>query len=489
LLTLDNPFARELPGLCIDCPPARFARPEPVLVNAELAAELGWDADAFAADLQQWLVQGGEGVRPVAQAYAGHQFGSFVPTLGDGRALLLGERTDIHGRRRDIALKGSGRTPFARGGDGKAALGPMLREYLFGEALHGLGIPTTRVLAVVSTGETVLRDGGPLPGALLVRVAASHLRVGSFQYLAARGDYALMQDLLRHTLARHYPQSLDRPDGALALLEEVVRAQAQLLAMWMHAGFLHGVMNTDNTTLSGETIDFGPCAWVERYDPATVFSSIDHAGRYAFGRQPDIARWNLARLAETLLPLMEAGGSTAEAAMDQANAALQGFPGGYREGYLQRARGRMGLVGERDGDAQLVDDFLALLHTSGADHTLAWRSLAGMAQDQDASWLALGIEPTAAAAWLGKWRARYSVAGGDPAVRARAMQGLSAIHVPRNQAVELALDSAVQSGDLQPVLQMVEAVRSPYGESSTWAVLSAPSPGAFDRTYRTFCGT
>jgi len=314
---LDNSYARDLQGFSVPWRPEAAPAPKSLFFNEPLAQELGLDVAAFSGEAGAALFAGNtlpEGAEPIAQAYAGHQFGGFSPQLGDGRAVLLGEVIDRAGRRRDIALKGSGRTPFSRGGDGKAAVGPMLREVLIGEAMHALGIPTTRALAVVATGEPVLREV-PLPGAVLTRVAASHIRVGTFQFFAARGDVERVRQLAEYTIARHDPDLVDAPERFLKLLEHVAERQAMLIAQWMNVGFIHGVMNTDNMTISGETIDYGPCAFVEAYDPAAVFSSIDSQGRYAFGNQPGIARWNLARLAETLLPLIadDADEATAQA--------------------------------------------------------------------------------------------------------------------------------------------------------------------------------
>src|SRR3954469_13768424 len=297
----DDSYARDVPGLSIPWEAAPVSEPTLLVLNEELAAELGVDPAALREPAGVALLVGHglpDGVGPGAQAYAGHQFGGYVPRLGDGRALLLGEVIDVQGYRRDVHLKGSGRTPFARGGDGKAAVGPMLREYLIGEAMHGLGIPTTRALSVVATGERVFRETA-LPGAVLCRIAASHLRVGTFQYAAATGDRDLLRALVDHAVARHYPDTADAPNRYLELFRRIVGAQASLVARWMLAGFVHGVMNTDNTTISGETIDYGPCAFIDAFDPGTVFSSIDHGGRYAYGNQPHIAQWNLARLAET----------------------------------------------------------------------------------------------------------------------------------------------------------------------------------------------
>src|SRR4051794_26205719 len=308
LFEFDDSYARDVPALSVPWTAAPASAPRLLVLNEGLAAELGGDAAALREPAGGSLRAGHglpDGVPPVAQAYAGHQFGMYQPRLGDGRALLLGEVVDAAGRRRDVHLKGSGRTPFARGGDGRAAVGPMLREYLMGEAMHALGIPTTRALAVVATGERVLREEGPLPGAVLCRVAASHLRVGTFQYAAASGDREVLRALADHAIARHLPAATGAPDRYLRLYRHVIEVQAELVSRWMLVGFVHGVLNTDNTTISGETIDYGPCAFMDAFDPATVFSSIDHTGRYAYGNQPGIVQWNLARLGEALLPLID----------------------------------------------------------------------------------------------------------------------------------------------------------------------------------------
>ena len=374
-----------------------------------LAAELGLDVASLDGPAEAATFAGNalpDGAEPLAQAYAGHQFGGFSPQLGDGRALLLGEVIDRHGRRRDIAFKGSGRTPFARGGDGKAAVGPMLREVLLGEAMHALGIPTTRALAVAATGEPVHREHA-LPGAVLTRVAASHIRVGTFEFFAARGDMERVRKLAEYTIARHDPALATAPQPYLALLQAVAERQAALIAQWMNVGFIHGVMNTDNMAISGETIDYGPCAFMEAYDPATVFSSIDHHGRYAFGNQPDIACWNLARLAEALLPLLS---DDPDQAVAMATEVIAAFPAQYRRHLLRGQRAKLGLRrGEPDddsADAALAEDWLTLLQAERVDFTLGWRRLADAAAGDEAPLRALFADARAPDAWLARWRAR-----------------------------------------------------------------------------------
>ena len=408
-LRFDNSFARDLQGLYVPGQPAVVPAPRLLFVNDALAAELGLDVAALDAEALAQMFAGNtlpDGAQPLAQAYAGHQFGGFSPQLGDGRALLLGEVVDLNGRRRDIALKGSGRTQFARGGDGKAAVGPMLREVLIGEAMHALGIPTTRALAVVATGEPVYRER-VLPGAVLTRVAASHLRVGTFQFYAARGDLERLRKLADYTIARHDPDLIGTPDPLLGLLRAVVARQAALIASWMNVGFIHGVMNTDNMALSGETIDYGPCAFMEAYDPEAVFSSIDHNGRYAFGNQPDIARWNLARLAETLLPLLS---EDSKHAVSLATEAVDTFAGQYLAHLLRGQRAKLGLKraepGDEAGDRVLAEDWLALLHAGAVDFTLGWRRLADAAAGDEAPLRALFADASAPDAWLARWHAR-----------------------------------------------------------------------------------
>ncbi|MBL8347657.1 MAG: YdiU family protein, partial [Rubrivivax sp.] len=453
-----------------------------------------------------------EGASPLAQAYAGHQFGGFSPQLGDGRALLLGEVIDRHGQRRDIAFKGSGRTPFSRGGDGKAAVGPMLREVLIGEAMQALGIPTTRALAVVATGEPVHREG-TFPGAVLTRVAASHLRVGTFQYFAARGELDKLQRLADYAIARHDPALAGTPGRHVALLRAVARRQAHLIAQWMNVGFIHGVMNTDNMTISGETIDYGPCAFMEAYDPATVFSSIDHGGRYAYGNQPLIARWNLARLAEALLPLMASSDDEAEVkqAVAQVTEVIDEFPALYAAALLAGQRTKLGLrqtgttggndhgtgsvndSGNDSGDAALAGDWLTLLQQHGVDFTLAWRRL-GDAAGADANPLrALFAEPAAVNPWLERWRARCAQedAGASEAGPARAarMQAVNPWIIPRNHRVEEALAAASEHDDLSLFHRLLSALQRPCVEDTQLARYAEPAPAQVTAAYQTFCGT
>ena len=500
---LESSYARDLQGFSVPWRPEAAPAPRSLFFNAPLAEELGLDVSALAGAAGADVFAGNEvpeGAEPIAQAYAGHQFGGFSPQLGDGRAILLGEVIDRACQRRDIALKGSGRTPFSRGGDGKAAVGPMLREVLIGEAMHALGIPTTRALAVVATGAPVLRET-VLPGAVLTRVAASHIRVGTFQFFAARGDAERVRQLAEYTIARHDADLVGAPGRFLGLLERVAVRQAKLIAQWMNVGFIHGVMNTDNMTISGETIDYGPCAFVEAYDPAAVFSSIDSQGRYAFGNQPSIARWNLARLAECLLPLLA---DDEAQAMAEAMRVIDAFPAAYRRHLLNGQRAKLGLQhvdGADDGDdARLADDWLALLHAGHVDFTLAWRRLADAAGGDDAPLRALfassGAPADAADAWLERWceRSAREDEGASPGVgakdaRAARMRSVNPWIIPRNHRVEEALAAASDGDDLGPFDRLLAALRRPYEERAEDAVYAEPAATEVTASYRTYCGT
>ena len=491
----DNTFARDLAGHYVAWQPATVPSPSLLFLNRDLATELGLHLAELEGPEGAALFAGNrlpEGAEPLAQAYAGHQFGGFSPQLGDGRALLLGEVVDCRGQRRDIAFKGSGRTPFSRGGDGKAAVGPMLREVLIGEAMHALGIPTTRALAVAATGEPVLREN-PLPGAVLTRVAASHLRVGTFQFFAARGELDQLRRLAEYAIARHDPMLVGAPERYLALLRAVAERQAVLVAQWMNVGFIHGVMNTDNMTISGETIDYGPCAFMEAYDPEAVFSSIDHQGRYAFGNQPHIARWNLARLADSLLPLMADADDDAaiQRAVAQATAVIDAFPALYRTALLIGQWAKLGLQRTDDdvADIALADDWLALLQAHRVDFTLAWRRLADAATGNEAPLRALFVEGQAPDAWLARWCARCAQEDSRPERRAAGMRAINPMVIPRNHRVEEALAAASDDGDLAPFEQLLAALRQPYDEVSKHTRYAEPAPAALTAGYRTFCGT
>ena len=483
----DNTYARELEGSYVTWKAAPVARPRLVKLNRELAEELGLDAGALDSEEGARIFAGNEtpeGAAPLAQAYAGHQFGGFVPQLGDGRALLLGEVIDRNGRRRDIQLKGSGPTPFSRAGDGRAALGPVLREYLIGEAMHALGIPTTRALAAVLTGEPVFRETA-LPGAVLTRVAASHIRVGTFQFFAARGEQAKVHRLADYAIDRHYPELKGDANPYLGLLERVRDKQAALIASWMHVGFIHGVMNTDNMAISGETIDYGPCAFMDHYDPATVFSSIDTHGRYAYANQPRIAQWNLARFAETLLPLIDADGNRAVA---RATEVVNAFPEQYERHWLKGMRAKLGLVSEEEADLNLATRFLTAMVAKKVDYTLAFRYLADGALGQEEPIRALFGDPSAYDIWSGHWRARLARETVVPSVRAQAMRRANSAFIPRNHRVEEALSAAVERGDYAPFETLLNILAHPFDDQPEFAAFAEPAPEGRG-CYRTFCGT
>ena len=478
-LRLDSRFARELPELALPWQAEQAPDPRLLVLNEPLAVELGLDpAWLRSADGLRLLVGNlvPDGATPVAQAYAGHQFGGFQPRLGDGRALLLGELEDVDGQRRDLHLKGSGRTPFARGGDGLAAVGPMLREYVVSEAMHALAIPTTRSLAVVATGRAVRRET-VLPGAVLARVASSHLRVGSIQFASAKGDVGLLRRVADHAIDRHHPGAAQAERPYLALFASVVTAQASLIAQWMLVGFVHGVMNTDNTTISGATIDYGPCAFLDAYDPATVFSSIDEGGRYAYGNQPVVMEWNLARLAEALLPLLHTDQDQAVALAMQA---LGAFRPQYAAAWSAGMRAKLGLPQGLDGAevSPLVDALLALLQGSRADYTSCFRALGRAARGDTEPFRSEFRDLVAIDGWVERWLAL----GPDAA----AMDRVNPAYVPRNHLVEQALAAGTE-GDLGPLGRLLDAVTRPYEERPGLERYAAPGPA--DASYRTFCGT
>ncbi|WP_245733300.1 protein adenylyltransferase SelO [Lentzea jiangxiensis] len=463
-ISLSSDFATAVPEMAVSWEAVPVAEPELLLLNEPLAEELGLDPAWLRGDGLPFLAGG----RGVAQAYAGHQFGGYSPRLGDGRALLLGELTGADGRLRDLHLKGSGRTPFARGGDGLAAVGPMLREYVVSEAMHALGIPTTRSLAVVSTGAVVQREE-PLAGAVLARVASSHLRVGSFQYARNTGDVDLLRRLADLAIARHYPGSTH-----LELFDHVVAAQASLVARWMHVGFIHGVMNTDNMTISGETIDYGPCAFMEAYDTSTTYSSIDHRGRYAFGNQPIVAEWNLARLAEALLPLFA---DDQDKAVELAMEVLGTFSTRFEEAWISGTRRKLGVSGEVK---PLLKDLLVLMQENHVDYTSFFHLLGKAARGDAEPARSLFLDLAGIDAWIARWREL----GPD----AEEMDRVNPVYIPRNHLVEEAL-AAGAAGDLAPLHNLLEAVTSPYGERPGLHHFAAPAPQDFSATYRTFCGT
>ena len=468
--------------------PAPAKDPRLIVFNSRLASELDLDPAVLEREGAAWFSgnQAPEDADPIAMAYAGHQFGGFVPQLGDGRAILLGERVGRDGVRRDIQLKGSGRTPFSRNGDGRAALGPMLREYLISEAMHALGIPTTRSLAVVTTGEQVVREELQ-PGAVLTRVAASHIRVGTFEYFAARNDREAVSQLLDYVITRHYPETRAADVPALAVLEGVAQRQASLIADWMSVGFIHGVMNTDNMAISGETIDYGPCAFMDHYDAKTVFSSIDHGGRYAYGNQPAIAQWNLARLAETLLPLID---SDAEKAVELATAVVKDFMPRFDGQLLTRMRRKIGLASEQESDAELISALFATMQSAGADFTLTFRRLARCADEpaNDVSLLELFEPPSDIADWLRRWRERLGSEPEHLAARAANMRRVNPAFIPRNHRVEAALDAATTHGDLGPFHQLLKILERPYEDQPDCMEFEQP-PLPAERVRATYCGT
>jgi uncharacterized protein YdiU (UPF0061 family) len=468
-IALQDHFLRDLPEMAVRWQAETFPDLRLLVLNEPLAAELGLDAAWLRSpDGLRFLVGNlvPDDAAPVAQAYAGHQFGGYVPQLGDGRALLLGELVGADGRVRDIHLKGSGPTPFARGGDGLAAVGPMLREYIISESMHALGVPTTRSLAVVGTGRLVQRET-PLPGAVLARVASSHLRVGSFQYAAATANLDLLRRLADHAIARHHPSAADADNPYLALFEAVARVQASLVARWMLIGFIHGVMNTDNMTISGETIDYGPCAFMEAYDPDTVFSSIDYWGRYAYGNQPAVAGWNLARFAEALLPLLA---DNVEDGIALAENAFGAFRDEYDAAWTSGMRAKLGLSADVDA-APLVDELLPLLKEHRVDYTSFFRQLSQAAGGE--------VGPAGFEDWIARWRAL----GPD----AESMDRANPIYIPRNHLVEESLTAAT-AGDVDPLQQLLAAVTAPYDERPGLERYASPAPEDFG-PYQTFCGT
>jgi uncharacterized protein YdiU (UPF0061 family) len=474
-IRFDNTYARLPDRFYARQAPVPVAAPRLIRLNHGLAAELGIDPSALTAEILAGNTVP-EGAEPLAQAYAGHQFGHFTPRLGDGRAILLGEVIGRDGQRRDIQLKGSGPTPFSRHADGRAALGPVLREYIISEAMAAFGVPTTRSLAVVTTGEEVMRET-PLPGGVLTRVAASHIRVGTFQFFAARGDSDAVQILLDHAIARHDPAAAAADRPALAFFRGVVARQAALVARWLSLGFIHGVMNTDNMAVSGETIDYGPCAFLDAYDPATVLSSIDHAGRYAYANQPRIAQWNLARLAETLLPLMAEG---EDAAIEAAQAALMAFAPTFQEAWLAEMRAKFGFAGMQENDATLMQDLLSRMAANEADFTLTFRALS----TDPAAARALFADPSAFDGFVEAWSARRA----QGAASQEAMRASNPAFIPRNHLVEEAIAAAVTRDDFSVFETLLDVLARPFEDQPDRPRHALP-PRAEERVLQTFCGT
>lgn len=476
--------------------PERFytrTRPTPVRsprllrFNHELASELGIGFEKVSDETLAQIFSGNvlpEGADPIAMAYAGHQFGSFVPQLGDGRAILLGEVLDSEGERRDIQLKGAGRTPWSRGGDGRAALGPVLREYVVSEAMHALGIRTTRSLAAVVTGEFVFREA-PLPGAIVTRVASSHIRVGTFEYFAVRRDVEAVRLLADHVIRRHFPRAADAENPYRALLDGVIEAQARLIASWLLVGLIHGVMNTDNMSIAGETIDYGPCAFLDEYDPAKVFSSIDRHGRYAFGNQPLIGGWNLARFAECLLPLFS---EDAGKAVEEANEALSGFEGIFEQAYHAGLRRKLGFYEARDGDMVIANDFLAILHRAKSDFTLAFRALSAAAVGDEDELRRRIPSAEGVDDWIPRWRDRLATEPRSAEERRRLLDSVNPRYIPRNHRIEAMIRAAVFQNDFRLFEEMLAVLSKPFDDQPEMSRYAEP-PAENERVLETFCGT
>jgi uncharacterized protein YdiU (UPF0061 family) len=474
-----------LPNSYLNLPPIFYKRIDPtpvttpslVVLNEPLADYLGLSVNVLLSPEALSVFAGNSvpsGAQPLALAYSGHQFGHFVPVLGDGRAVLLGEiHTITHGAF-DVQLKGSGKTPFSRRGDGRAALGPMMREYIIGEALHALGIPATRTLAVVATGETVMRER-PLPGGIQTRIARSHIRVGTFQYAASHGDKHSLQALADYVIARHYPELTASSDRYFELAQAVIARQATLIAQWMHVGFIHGVMNTDNVAISGESIDFGPCAFMNRYDPNTVFSSIDQHGRYAYGAQPGIIQWNVARLAEALAPLFD---DDADRAISRAQELVDSFPSLFAARWYTGMRDKLGLLNVEREDNAMIKELLEAMYQAKVDYTATFRALSG-----DPSF----VVPEALHPWHFKWLARIdSERNRCPVEETRGnMRRVNPAVIARNHLVEEALQRGVEHGDFSFMRELVDALRDPYTAQAKFSV----APLKEDSDYRTFCGT
>jgi len=490
-IELDSSYARLPEAFFAPARPAGLKCPELLRLNRPLAAELGLDPDALRRPEGVEFLAGqriAAGSEPLAMAYAGHQFGFFVPSLGDGRAVLLGERVDRHGVRRDIHLKGAGRTAFSGFGDGRAPLGPVLREYVVSEAMAALGIPTTRSLAVLKTGEPVYRERIE-PGAILARVAAGHVRVGTFEYFHRRGDQQSVQTLADYVIDRHYPHLAAAPEPYPGLLEAVAARQAELIAQWMLVGFIHGVMNTDNMSIAGETLDYGPCAFMDAYHADTVFSSIDHGGRYAYNQQPAMGFWNLSELARCLVPLFDGG---EERAMTRAREILDGFVARFEDRFHAGLRAKIGLARAHDGDTDLAFDLLHRMSTQQADFTNTFRRLAALAAADaagDGPVRELFADPAVFDGWAVEWRRRLQRESRPDAERGAAMRAVNPAYIPRNHRVEQAIAAAsAEPMDLQPLEELLTVVGRPFDEHPDLAGYARP-PRADEQVLRTFCGT
>ena len=487
--TFDNSYARLPERFFQRILPVPVEMPSLIYLNNSLLKELGLNPDFFHGTAGSAIFSGNlipSGADPIALAYGGHQFGHFVPQLGDGRAVLLGEMLDVNGKRCDIQLKGSGRTNFSRGGDGRAALGPVMREYILSEAMHALGIPTNRSLALVTTGEDVLREN-VLPGAILTRLASSHVRVGTFEFFSARKDIEAIKLLSDYTINRLYPEVKGAENPYLALIKCVLDTQVSLIAAWMQVGFIHGVMNTDNMAISGETIDYGPCAFMDTYDPKTVYSSIDHAGRYAYANQGKIGQWNLTSLAECLLPLL---GEDEKKAASLAQEIISEFPSKFTTNWLRGMRGKLGLIMVRTEDAAIVQQLLDLMQKHGADYTLVFRQLCGAVKRKS------NIEglnkifsgDSLLVDWLDRWHQRLEQEATTSEEVAENMRRINPIFIPRNHLIEQAINSAVEKNDFSMMDTLQELLASPYTDQPSYSKYSN-SPKSEERVYQTFCGT
>jgi serine/tyrosine/threonine adenylyltransferase len=483
----DNSYARLDERFFVRLNPRPVAAPQLIRLNRDLAKSLGIELEGLAASDLAQIFSGNRippGAEPIATAYAGHQFGGFSPQLGDGRAILLGEIIASDGHRFDMQLKGSGPTPFSRRGDGRAALGPVLREYIVSEAMAALGVPTTRALAAVTTGEQVLRET-PLPGAIITRIAQSHIRVGTFQYFAVRRDVDALRELADHVIARHYPNAARAEQPYLALLESVMQRQADLIARWMLVGFIHGVMNTDNCAVSGETIDYGPCAFMDDFDPAQVFSSIDAQGRYAYANQPAIAQWNVTRFAETLLPLIS---DDTAAAIASAQVVLDGYGPRFTKRYAAGLRAKLGLATEQSGDLVLGQDLLDCMARNKADFTLTFRALADAAIGNNTAIHALFADVADYETWASRWHARLALEPTTPSARRTAMRAINPAIIPRNHNIEAAIAAAVSAQDFSLFNRLVDALEKPFDDHPENVDLTLP-PRPDEVVRATFCGT
>lgn len=493
LFSFDNSYARLPERFFARVKPTPVADPSLVRVNESLARTLGIDPQRAASHEGAEVFSGNrvpQGAEPIAMAYAGFQFGAWVPQLGDGRAILLGEVVGHDGVRRDVQLKGSGRTPFSRSGDGRAGLGPVLREYIVSEAMAALGIPTTRSLAAATTGEKILRET-QLPGAILTRVAQSHIRVGTFQFFAGRRDVEAVHLLAEYVIARHYPEAAEADHPILAMLDAVVARQAALIAQWQLIGFIHGVMNTDNTSVAGETIDYGPCAFMDHYHPDTVYSSIDHMGRYAYGNQPRIALWNLQGLANALLPAIANDPEAPESAVEPATDVLRSFPERFERAYLAGMRRKLGLREPREGDLELAGDLLTRMADNRADFTLTFRRLSELGDEPseaDAAVRALFQAPEAFDDWAVRWRGRVVSEGRSFAERRADMRSVNPAFIPRNHRVEQVIVAAMTEGDFGPFETLVDLLASPFDDQPERAHYAVP-PRPEEVVHQTFCGT